>query len=268
MTERIERQHAAMGTALQALALKDMDPSLLTFAILREGADLGVDVEPLTAALELAAYLHRDDVRSNRKHLPVDQYVTHPFRLVLRLLRYGCRDGGVLCAAALHDTVEDHAADVVALLGETETPGDPLGSPSDERGALDLLATWFGSDVSRLVRAVTNPPQPAGRSDEERHRSYQAHVTRVIADPQVCLVKFADFVDNAGSLPYLADRDRRGRLASKYGPLVPAFRSAFDLHRGSLGLGQEGRERMAEHLASIARQIAPDERSGDTTTSP
>ncbi len=114
--------------------------------------------------------------------------------------------------------------------------------------------------------AVTNPPQPAGRSDEERHRSYQAHVTQVIADPQVCLVKFADFVDNVGSLPYMADRDRRSRLESKYGPLVPAFRAAFDTHRESLGLGQAGQERMAEHLASIARQIAPDESAGNPTT--
>jgi len=201
-----------------------MGGCLLTFAILREGADLGVDIAPLTAALELAAYLHRDDVRSNRKQLPVDQYVTHPFRLVLRLFRYGCRDGRVLCAAALHHTVEDHAAAVLALRGETETQGDPLGSPSDERSALDLLATWFGSDVSRLIEAVT-PPQPAGRSVGERHVSYQAHVTNVVSDPQVCLVKFADFVDNAGSLPYMADSDRRAKLQSKYGPLRSGARS-------------------------------------------
>ena len=64
----MERHHAAMGSALKALALKDMDPSLLTFAILREGADLGVDIAPLTAALELAAYLDRKSTRLNSSH--------------------------------------------------------------------------------------------------------------------------------------------------------------------------------------------------------
>jgi len=113
----------AMGQALRTLALKEMDPSLLTFAILRESAEQGVDVATLTEAMELAAYLHRDDVRSVRGQMPVDAYVTHPFRLVLRLLRYGCRDGAVLCAAALHDTVEDHPTDLVALLDGP--PSDP-----------------------------------------------------------------------------------------------------------------------------------------------
>jgi (p)ppGpp synthase/HD superfamily hydrolase len=243
----------AMGTALRTLRLKDMDASLLNFAILRESADLGVDTASLTAALELAAYVHRDDARGNRKNLPVDSYVTHPFRLVLRLLRYGCRDGAVLCAAALHDTMEDHPGEVVTLLGGT--PGGSLARPTGQDRAVDLLAATFGPDVSRIVAAVTNPPRPARESEDERHDAYRAHVAEVVADAQAFLVKFADFVDNAGSLRHMADGRRRARLAKKYVPLVPVFRSALDAHRASLSLGREGLARIDKHLAAIAARI-------------
>jgi hypothetical protein len=243
---------AAVGTALRTLPLKAMDPSLLYFAVVHESADLGIDVAQLTTAMQIAAYLHRDDTRSNRKDLPVDVYVTHPFRLVLRLVRYGCRDGTVLCAAALHDTVEDHPDELVALLDVA------LAGPSSEPGhPAERLATAFGPDVARIVTAVTNPPAPDGQTQQERHAAYQTHVAEVIADPQVFLVKLADFVDNAGSLRYLVDDARRFRLERKYAPLVPVFRSAFEAHRASLPVGADGLARIGRHLTGLETLAKP-----------
>jgi hypothetical protein len=240
---------AAVGGALRSLALKDMDPSLLGFAIVREGAGLGVDTGVLQAAMEVAAYLHRDDQRGMRRNLPVDTYVTHPFRLVLRLIRYTCDDGAVLSAAALHDTVEDHAAELAALLGGR---GGGKGGP---RRALDRVAATFGPDVARIVGAVTNEPVPAAATEDEAQRAYRDHVAAVVGDPQVFLVKFADFVDNAGSLRYMPAGERRNRLARKYGPLVPTFRAALAAHGDRLPLAGGDPARLDRHLTKIAARI-------------
>lgn len=237
----------AIGAALRGLPLKEMDPSLLTFAILRESADLRVDGGALRTAMELAAFLHRNDVRGARRHLADDVYVTHPFRLVLRLVRWGCIDLAVLCAAALHDTVEDHPDDVVALLR------DP--AQAHEGDAIDLLATAFGDDVAGIVAAVTNPP-PTSNSEEDRHRAYRDHVANVIADGQVFLVKIADYVDNAGSLRHMVDPERRARLARKYAPLVPTFRTALAEHGEKLPLGSDGPGQIAQHLDTIEEWFA------------
>ncbi|MGH9210633.1 MAG: HD domain-containing protein [Acidimicrobiales bacterium] len=239
-----------MGTALRMLPLKDMDPGLLSFAILRESAALGVDITALVAAMELAAYVHRDDARGNRKHLPADPYIAHPFRLVLRLVRYGCQDLDVLCAAALHDTVEDHPDDIVALL--VRSPERAVGGADVRDGAVELLAATFGRGVARIVAAVTNPPRPADEPEQDRHQAYHAHVAEVVADPQVFMVKFADFVDNAGSLRHMTDSERRSRLARKYAPLVPAFRSALHRHRGTLPVPPDGQRQIDQHLAATA----------------
>lgn len=239
-----------VGEALRALPLKEMDAALLSFAILRESAALGVDTASLAAAMEVAAYLHRDDYRSSRKDLPVDTYITHPFRIVLRLMRYGSGDSAVLCAAALHDTVEDHPEELVALLGGPES-GPGAGQPE----ALDLLAAKFGPDVARIVAALTNPPFPPGGSQDEHHRIYWAHVAEILADPQACLVKLADFVDNAGGLRYLADDATRARLERRYSPLVPVFHAALDAHRASGAIDADVLDRIDEHFTEITARL-------------
>jgi hypothetical protein len=158
---------------------------------------------------------------------------------------------GVLCAAALHDTIEDHPTELVTLL-DGATAGPPLSA--DRETAVDLLGQAFGADVARIVSAVTNPLGPAGRPEDEQHRTYRAHVAEAIADPQVFLVKLADLVDNAGGLKYLTDPGRRSRLARKYTPLVPVFRAAFDTHRALLPVEPYGLKRIEEHLSDLDRR--------------
>jgi len=106
---------------------------------------------------------------------------------------------------------------------------------------------------------VTNLPQPPGLDEAQRHGAYVAHVGEEIADPQVFLVKFADFVDNAGSLQHLADDDRRARMERKYAPLVPLLRSALAAHQPSLGVDPDGLTQMHDHLDAIADRLTPDQ---------
>src|SRR5260370_20741474 len=65
------------------------------------------DQRRLNQALDLAGRLHAGD---RREHEP---YVNHLLRVAIRIMsHYGVRDTDVVCAALLHDAVEDHAAEL------------------------------------------------------------------------------------------------------------------------------------------------------------
>ena len=62
------------------------------------------DQRRLNQALALAGQLHAADRREQ------EPYVNHLLRVAIRIMsHYGVRDGDVVCAALLHDVVEDHA---------------------------------------------------------------------------------------------------------------------------------------------------------------
>src|SRR5580692_764210 len=63
----------------------------------------------LNQALDLASRLHADDRRER------EPYVNHLLRVAIRIISYyGVRDADVICAALLHDAVEDHPAELAA----------------------------------------------------------------------------------------------------------------------------------------------------------
>jgi (p)ppGpp synthase/HD superfamily hydrolase len=95
------------------------------------------DRHRLRRALDLAARLHADDTRQR------EPYLNHLLRVVIRIMAYyGVRDTDVICAALLHDSVEDHAGDL---------------ADGGQEAALAVLAGEFGPRVAELVAAVTNP---------------------------------------------------------------------------------------------------------------
>jgi guanosine-3',5'-bis(diphosphate) 3'-pyrophosphohydrolase len=73
---------------------------------MKSGADRG-DLALLLKALAFAAHKHRAQRRKDRAASP---YINHPIALAHLLVKEGgISDIGVLCAALLHDTVEDTA---------------------------------------------------------------------------------------------------------------------------------------------------------------
>lgn len=174
------------------LPLKDMTPELLLHEITASFPDA-------YEAAVFAAYYHRNDTRGPRGQLPRDPYIAHPYRVALRLVRWGVLDSSTIKAAVLHDVFEDHADDI----------------KREEGLQADLfLPAEFGDDVWHIVSAVSNPP---GRLS---HDEYRAHVIEAIADdPRVLAVKNGDLSDNALSLHHTPG-PRRGRLARKYLPLA------------------------------------------------
>lgn len=123
--------------------------------------------------------------------------------------------------------------------------------------ALDLIAEHFNTETSRLVAAVTNLPTDVALSKAEKNADYAAHVAEVIKDTKVFLVKFADFVDNAGSVKYLEDEAKRTKLVAKYAPVVAVFVSALHANRDGMNLPQQGLDSIDARLTELSISLTP-----------
>ncbi|MBY4040258.1 HD domain-containing protein [Rhodococcus fascians] len=240
-----------LGSIYRVTKLKDMDSAALVFAILHEIDADRVDRTQLDNAMELATAAHLSQKRIGRVAYPVDPYIVHPLRNVLRLIRLGCADTDVLSATALHDTVEDQPREIVSILDESQLSDGP-----NQQAALDLISEHLSPETSRLVAAVTNPSADAVLSKAEKNAAYAAHVAEVIKDPKVFLIKFADFVDNAGSVEYLEDEAKRAKLAAKYTPVVEVFVAASRVNRGLLGLHTSGLDAVDARLSALPTSLA------------
>ena len=156
--------------------------------------------QKVTDALQLAGRLHAGD---RREHEP---YVNHLLRVALRIIsHYDVGDTDIICAALLHDSVEDHAGDLSA-------DGRP--------GAFAALAGRFGSPVADLVEAVTNPVYVPG---VDKDVQYRAHVAASLdTNPRARVIKASDFTDNGVGVIHISGA-KAVRLARKYAPLVPVL---------------------------------------------
>ncbi|MEW2385189.1 HD domain-containing protein [Micromonospora sp. NPDC047707] len=163
----------------------------------------------LTDALDLAAHLHRDDRRVR------EPYLNHLLRVAIRMLHhYRVRDVDVIVAGLLHDTVEDHPADLADL------GGGHAGTDVRE-AALATLADRFGPRVARLVAAVTNPVYDPTR---DRHEQYREHVAASLdREPWARVIKVSDFTDNGVGVIHSVG-PKVPTWAAKYRPLVPVLR--------------------------------------------
>src|SRR4026208_2288993 len=121
----------------------------------------------LLKALAFAAHKHRDQRRKDAQASP---YINHPIALADVLVNEaGVTDVEVLCAALLHDTVEDTAT----------TPAEPRelvgarGGAPPPRGAGGEL---FGARVAGIVAELTDDKT---LPKEERKRLQVEHAPRL-----------------------------------------------------------------------------------------
>lgn len=164
------------------------------------------DRRRLQRALELAARVHAGDRRQR------EPYLNHLLRVAIRIIAYyHVRDADAVCAALLHDAVEDH-------------PGE-LAPGGGEREALAVLAAEFGPRVAKLVEAVTNPAWEPG---QDKHEQYREHVAASLEScPWARVIKVSDFTDNGVGLIH-STGSMLERLAGKYAPLVPVLRELIE----------------------------------------
>ncbi len=109
-------------------------------------------------ALAFAADMHRDQRRKNAEQAP---YINHPIALAQILIREGqVTDPTVICAALLHDTIEDTVAEptdieqrfgpeICAIVLEVT---DDKRLPKHERKRLQIEHSPVLSDAAKLVK--------------------------------------------------------------------------------------------------------------------
>jgi hypothetical protein len=216
----------------------------------------------LERALDLATRLHAGDRRDR------EPYLNHLLRVAIRIIsHYGVHDPDVICAALLHDAVEDHPDELAALggpggFGGTGNPskiggipgGRPPGAstvPPGGAGALAVLAADFGPRVAELVAAVTNP---AYAPDRDAHDQYREHVAESLAaSPWARVIKASDFTDNGVGLIHTTG-PRLHTLAAKYAPLVPVLRDL--IARPDTPLGDAAKEHILAQLDRADERFA------------
>jgi guanosine-3',5'-bis(diphosphate) 3'-pyrophosphohydrolase len=166
----------------------------------------GDDVDPLRRAFAFAAEHHQSQTRESG-----EPYLSHPIEVALILADLRL-DVTTLCAALLHDVVED-----------THVP-------------LSLIANQFGPDVARLVEGATKISRLELVSPEARQvESVRKMLLAMVTDVRVVLVKLADRLHNMRTLGYLPP-DKQERIAREtldiYAPI--AHRLGMGLIRGDL----------------------------------
>ena len=155
----------------------------------------------LLRALAFAAHKHRDQ---RRKDAGASPYINHPIALADVLVNEaGVTDVAVLCAALLHDTVED-----------TDT------TPEELAGA-------FGDRIARIVAEVTDDK---ALPKAERKRLQIEHAPGL--SPQAKLVKFADKICN---LRDVAERPPAGWDLARRREYFDWARQVVEGLRGSAG---------------------------------
>ena len=169
------------------------------------------DLEQLLKALAFAAHKHRDQ---RRKDLEASPYINHPIALANILCNEGrvC-DTRVICAALLHDTVED-----------TDTTAEEL-------------ELEFGGEIRNIVMDVTDDKSLVKAVRKQRQIEHAADIC-----DRAKLVKLADKISNLRDMvnnpPSDWDLQRRqeyfdwakaviDQLRGVHGPLEAVFDQAY-----------------------------------------
>ncbi len=136
-----------------------------------EASDKQYDTEKIMRAYDLADKAHDGQMRSSG-----ERYITHPLSVASILLDY-CMDTDTLCAALLHDVVED-------------TPV-----------TLDEVRKKFGDDVALLVDGVTKIGLvPLVSKEEQQAENIRKILMAMSKDIRVIIIKLADRLHNMRTL--------------------------------------------------------------------
>lgn len=170
------------------------------------------EVENVHDVINMAVELHID--QSDRPS--GEPYVNHVLGVARRLVsEYGVTKPDMIIAALLHDSVEDQSSKLAALSQSV------AGSERDK--AYDALSSHFSPRVTEIVHALSNEEVPKDLDRTTKNRIYLEHVMEAVKDPEVCLIKLADFSENALSLENVKDPEKRLKLTKKYAPVVDMF---------------------------------------------
>jgi GTP pyrophosphokinase len=175
-------------------SLVELSPTF--FATMEKYADR-LDVPLIDRALRYSATAH-----SGQKRMSGEDFVEHSIA-VASILAGLLVDTTSICAALLHDVVED--SDVTT----------------------EAIAKEFGPEVAALVDGLTKISHLTFRSSAEaQSENYRKLLLSVAKDARVIIIKLADRLHNMRTLEHLSE-DRQRRIATEtreiYAPLAHRF---------------------------------------------
>jgi hypothetical protein len=167
------------------------------------------------SAAHFAAKAHSEQRRKDAKKTP---YVNHPISVAHAIESVGVTDVEVLCAALLHDTVEDCGVKV------------------------EELAKLFGPRVAEMVVECSDDKSKGKAERKKLQIEHAGHVS-----PGAKLVKLADKLDNCRGL--LADSPPDWSVARVQGYLVWAKRVVEAII--AVGLPSDAHKRLVDQLQHV-----------------
>jgi GTP pyrophosphokinase len=171
----VRRRLARLGAQRGAGTNPVLEPLIKTVRATHPKADIRL----IERAYESAAYWHREQKRRSG-----DPYITHPLAVATILAELGMNTE-TICAALLHDTVEDTPYTLTELRGE------------------------FGEDVAALVDGVTKLDK-VKYGEAAEAETVRKMVVAMSRDIRVLVIKLADRLHNMRTMRYLP-RDKQER---------------------------------------------------------
>jgi GTP pyrophosphokinase len=175
---RVRRRLARLGAQRGPIMNPVLEPLIKTVRSTHPKAD----VRLIERAYDVAAHHHRDQKRKSG-----DPYITHPLAVATILAELGMNQE-TLCAALLHDTVEDTSY------------------------TLDELRDEFGDEIAALVDGVTKLDK-VKYGEAAEAETVRKMVVAMARDIRVLVIKLADRLHNMRTLRYLprAKQERKAR---------------------------------------------------------
>ncbi len=153
------------------------------------------------------AYVFSMMAHGSQERASGDPYFSHPLQVAEILTRMKL-DSASIVTALLHDTVED----TDATLGQIEQ--------------------LFGKDIARLVDGVTKLSRLELQSDNTKQaENFRKLVVAMSNDIRVLLVKLADRLHNMQTLHYIANPDKRKRIALETAEIYAPLAERMGIHR-------------------------------------
>lgn len=165
---------------------KELEPLLLVI----EKNEKSYDIDKIKKSFEYAKSLHDGQFR-----LSGEPYISHPVSVAVIVAELGL-DTDSICAALLHDTVED----------------------CSEKTSLDIISKMFGNEVAMLVDGVTKIIQVQIADKEEAHiENIRKMLLAMNKDIRVIFIKLCDRLHNMRTLGVKKeDRQRAIALETMY----------------------------------------------------
>ncbi len=176
------KAHAERETHMKAENLPADTPSIDKLLAVLRNSEKNYDLEKIERAFLYAADLHAGQYRVSG-----DPYISHPIAVAEIVAALGL-DTDSICAAFLHDTVED----------------------CSDKTNLDIITNRFGADVAMLVDGLTKMNDINVEDKEEAHmENIRKMLFAMSKDIRVIFIKLCDRLHNMRTLGVKKEAKRR-----------------------------------------------------------